>query len=133
MTTAARTDIQHHDHIVLLVDTFYGKVRKDELLGGIFNGIIGDRWPEHLAKMHRFWGTVLINEGSYTGTPLRPHLDMPIGATHFQRWLQLFHATVDELFEGPVAQLAHRNADRMADMFQERIARYRERPQDFIQ
>lgn len=133
MTTAACTDIQHHDQIVQLVDTFYGKVRKDELLGGIFNGIIGDRWPEHLEKMHRFWGTVLINEGSYTGTPLRPHLDMPIGATHFQRWLQLFHATVDELFEGPVAQLAHRNADRMADMFQERIARYRERPQDFIQ
>lgn len=133
MTTAARTDIQHHDQIVQLVDTFYGKVRKDELLGGIFNGIIGDRWPEHLEKMHRFWGTVLINEGSYTGTPLRPHLDMPIGATHFQRWLQLFHATVDELFEGPVAQLAHRNADRMADMFQERIARYRTRPQDFIQ
>ncbi len=133
MTPAPRADIRHHDHIVLLVDTFYGKVRNDELLGAIFNGIIGDRWPEHLEKMHRFWGTVLINEGSYTGTPLRPHLHMPIGAAHFARWLQLFHATVDELFEGPVAQLAHRNADRMADMFQERIERYRERPKDFIQ
>lgn len=133
MTPAPRADIRHHDHIVLLVDTFYGKVRNDELLGAIFNGIIGDRWPEHLEKMHRFWGTVLINEGSYTGTPLRPHLHMPIGAAHFARWLQLFHATVDELFEGPVAQLAHRNADRMADMFQERIERYRTRPQDFIQ
>lgn len=133
MTPAPRADIRHHDHIVLLVDTFYGKVRNDELLGAIFNGIIGDRWPEHLEKMHRFWGTVLINEGSYTGTPLRPHLHMPIGAAHFVRWLQLFHATVDELFEGPVAQLAHRNADRMADMFQERIERYRTRPQDFIQ
>lgn len=133
MMPAPRADIRHHDHIVLLVDTFYGKVRNDELLGAIFNGIIGDRWPEHLEKMHRFWGTVLINEGSYTGTPLRPHLHMPIGAAHFARWLQLFHATVDELFEGPVAQLAHRNADRMADMFQERIERYRTRPQDFIQ
>lgn len=133
MRSAPRTDIQHHDHIVQLVDTFYGKVRNDELLGGIFNGIIGDRWPEHLEKMHRFWGTVLINEESYTGTPLRPHLDMPIGAVHFQRWLTLFLATVDDLFEGPVADLAKRNALRMADMFQDRIERYRTRPQDFLQ
>ena len=133
MRSAPRTDIQHHDHIVLLVDSFYGRVRNDELLGGIFNGIIGDRWPEHLEKMHRFWGTVLINEGSYTGTPLRPHLHMPIGAAHFQRWLTLFLATVDDLFEGPVADLAKRNALRMADMFHERIERYRTRPQDFIQ
>lgn len=133
MNSTQRTDILERRHIELLVDTFYGKVRVDPLLGGVFNGIIGDRWPEHLEKMYRFWGTVLTNEGSYTGTPVRPHLDMPIGAEHFGRWLQLFHATVDELFEGPVAQLAHRNADRMADMFQDRIARYRERPKDFIQ
>ncbi|HRD53749.1 MAG TPA: group III truncated hemoglobin [Flavobacteriales bacterium] len=133
MRSAPRTDIQHHDHIVLLVDSFYGRVRNDELLGGIFNGIIGDCWPEHLEKMHRFWSTVLINEVSYTGTPLRPHLHMPIGAVHFQRWLTLFLATVDDLFEGPVADLAKRNALRMADMFQERINRHRTRPQDFIQ
>ena len=133
MNAEQRTDIHERLHIERLVDTFYGKVRVDPLLGGVFNGIIGDRWPEHLAKMYRFWGTLLINEGSYTGAPVRPHLDMPIGAEHFQRWLQLFHATVDELFEGPVAHLAHRNADRMAAMFQERIARYREQPQRFIQ
>lgn len=133
MKPLMRADIRHHSHVVLLVDTFYGKVRQDDLLGSIFNGIIGDRWPEHLERMHRFWGTVLINEGAYTGSPLRPHLHMPIGAAHFQRWLMLFLATVDELFEGPVADLAKRNALRMADMFQERIQRYRSRPQHFIQ
>jgi hemoglobin len=133
MNMQPRSDIHERRQVELLVDTFYGKVRVDPLLGGVFNGIIGDRWPEHLAKMYRFWSTVLTNEGSYAGAPVRPHLDMPIGAAHFERWLQLFHAAVDELFEGPVAQLAHRNADRMAEMFQDRIARYREQPQSFIQ
>ena len=133
MNPEARTDIQHRDHIVHLVDTFYGEVRKDALLGGIFNGVIGDRWPEHLAKMYRFWATVLINEASYAGAPLRPHLDMPIGPAHFQRWLELFHRTVDALYQGPVADLAKRNADRMAEMFQERITRYRDHPIQHIQ
>ncbi|MCB0807825.1 MAG: group III truncated hemoglobin [Flavobacteriales bacterium] len=133
MNPAARTDIQDREHIVLLVDSFYDKVRVDVVLGGVFNGVIGDRWPEHLEKMYRFWATVLINEGSYSGAPVRPHLDMPIGGQHFQRWLELFHGTVDDLFQGPVADLAKRNADRMAEMFQERINRYRERPTQHIQ
>ena len=29
-----------------LVNAFYGKVRRDELLGPIFNEQIGDMWPE---------------------------------------------------------------------------------------
>lgn len=126
-------DIRTRADVELLVDAFYGKVRVDPLLGGIFNGAIGDRWPEHMEKLHRFWATVLLNEGSYTGAPLRPHLDMPIGPAHFEQWLRLFHGTVDSLFEGPVATLAKRNASRMAELFQERIARYREDPRGFIQ
>lgn len=38
--------------IELLVDSFYTKVRSDELLGPIFNGVIQNRWPEHLKKMY---------------------------------------------------------------------------------
>ncbi len=133
MSTPSRTDIHDRRHIEQLVNSFYGEVRQDALLGPIFNGVIGDRWPEHLEKMYRFWATVLINESSYTGTPLRPHLPLPIGGTHFERWLHLFHQTVDRHFEGPVAELAKRNAARMATMFQERITLHRTHPQNFIQ
>lgn len=133
MSSPGRTDIHDRRHIELLVDTFYGQVREDPMLGPIFNGVIGDRWPEHLEKMYRFWSTVLLNEGSYTGAPLRPHLPLPIGGPHFARWLQLFHGTVDRLYEGPVAALAKRNATRMATMFQDRIDLHRTRPQNFIQ
>jgi len=128
-----RADISTPEHVSSLVDTFYGKVRVDPMLGGIFNGVIQDRWPEHMAKMYRFWGTVLINEGSYTGAPFRPHAGLPISEEHFARWLQLFHGTVDELFKGPVADLAHMNAERMAEMFLMRIERLRANPSTFIQ
>jgi len=128
-----KPDISTPKHIRQLVDTFYDQVRVDPLLGGIFNGVIGDRWPEHLAKLYRFWGTVLINEGTYSGAPFRPHATMPLEQTHFDRWLALFHDTVDGLFAGPVADLAHLNAERMAEMFISRIKLLRDHPEKFIQ
>lgn len=43
------------DDIKLLVDSFYEKVRLDDLLKNIFEEKIQNRWPEHLEKMYRFW------------------------------------------------------------------------------
>lgn len=128
-----KPDIATPEHIRLLVDAFYGQVRVDPLLGGIFNGAIQDRWPQHLAKMYTFWGTVLLEERSYFGAPLRPHLGLPVEQRHFDRWLLLFRATVRAHFSGPVAELALDNAERMATLFLERITLHRERPERFIQ
>ena len=44
-------DIRTIEDVRLLVDTFYGRARLDELVGPIFNDTIQDRWPEHLAKI----------------------------------------------------------------------------------
>ncbi len=128
-----RNDIATADDIRLLVDGFYGQVRVDPLIGGIFNGVIRDRWPEHLAKMYTFWGTVLLGEESYHGAPMRPHLDMPLHKEHFDRWIALFHATVDNHFQGPVAELAKMNGSRMAAMFLQRITFFREQRPRHIQ
>jgi hemoglobin len=128
-----KKDISTPEDIRTLVDGFYAQVRVDQMLGGIFNGVIGDRWPQHLEKMYTFWGTILINEASYSGAPFRPHAQLPVQQAHFDRWLELFHSTVDAHFSGPVADLAHRNAERMAAMFMERITFFREQPQRFIQ
>ncbi|MCA1762163.1 MAG: group III truncated hemoglobin [Cryomorphaceae bacterium] len=104
-----------------LVDAFYGKVRRDELLGPIFNEQIGDRWPEHLEKMYRFWQTVLLNEHSYSGSPFPPHARLPIGKDHFDGWLHIFRETVDENFTGSKAEEAKWRAGKMAEMFQYKI------------
>lgn len=126
-------DIRTADDIRLLVDGFYGQVQVDPLIGGIFNGVIRDRWPQHLEKMYTFWGTVLLGEESYQGAPMRPHLDMPLQKEHFDRWLELFHGTVDTHFRGPVADLAKMNGSRMAAMFLQRITFFRENSTRHIQ
>ncbi|HYG15230.1 MAG TPA: group III truncated hemoglobin [Bacteroidia bacterium] len=112
--------------IKLLVDTFYGKVREDDLLADIFNNVIRDNWPVHLEKMYSFWQTVLLEEHTYSGVPFVPHAVLPIGKEHFDRWLQLFHATLDELFTGPKAEEARWRSIKMAEMFQFKLAYIKE-------
>ncbi len=113
------------EDIKLLVNTFYDKVREDELLGDIFNNVIKDRWPQHLEKMYKFWQTILLEEHTYYGSPFLPHANLPVSRNHFQRWLELFFATVDEIFEGEKAEEAKWRANKMAEMFQLKIASYK--------
>ena len=121
-------DIQNIDDIQLMVNTFYDTIRQDELLGPIFDGIIQDRWPVHLEKMYRFWQTILLEDHTYFGQPFPPHARMPIQQEHFDRWVALFTATVDRLFDGQKADEAKWRARRMADMFASKVAWYQERP-----
>lgn len=123
--TTAKADIIHLDDIKRLVDTFYGKVQKDELIGPIFNEVIKNNWPTHLAKMYSFWQTVLLREHTYHGTPFMPHIDLPISRPHFERWMGMFNATVDELFEGEIAEEAKWRADKMAEMFMHKLEFYK--------
>lgn len=118
-------EILNLEDIKLLVDTFYGKVREDELLGPVFDNVIQDRWPQHLAKMYTFWQTVLLGEHTYHGSPFPPHAHLPVTKAHFDHWLRLFYATLDELFEGEKAEEAKWRASKMAEMFQMKINYYR--------
>lgn len=119
-------DIQDLDDVKILVNTFYGKVQQDELIGPIFNELIQNRWPEHLEKMYRFWETVLLDNHSYYGSPFAPHAKMPLEKHHFERWLQLFNETLRENFSGETADEALWRAEKMAQMFQYKIDYIRE-------
>jgi hemoglobin len=123
--TTANQDILSLDDVKNLVDTFYGKVRQDELIGPIFDERIQDRWPQHLEKMYTFWQTILLGEHTYYGAPFPPHAQLPVEKIHFERWLFLFKETLDALFEGKTAEEAKWRADKMAEMFQYKIQHYR--------
>jgi len=123
-----KNDISDINAIRSLVDSFYDKVRKDTLLAPIFNNVIGEKWPEHLAKMYRFWQTVLLDQHTYEGSPFVPHSRLPISGEHFERWLHLFRETVDELFEGEKAIRAKWQGERMAEMFLSKLRYYKENP-----
>ena len=118
-------DIITIDDIKIMFYTFYTKIRKDELLGPIFNEKIGDNWATHLEKMYRFWQTVLLEEHTYNGSPFSPHASMPLFRNHFDRWMQLFNENIDETFTGEKAQEAKWRGEKMAEMFHYKIAYYR--------
>lgn len=113
-----KADIKDEQDIKLLVDTFYDKVNKDELLGPVFNGFSQVNWEHHLPVMYSFWSSVLFGTMAYKGQPFPKHLSMPIGREHFARWLDLFTQTVDITFEGEKAQEIKLKASSIAQVFQ---------------
>jgi hemoglobin len=90
-------------YIDRFVETFYGKIQQDELLGPIFNERIGD-WPAHLARMKAFWRSVLHNSGEFAGNPMIKHIVIPgLELRHFSHWLELFYQTLRDAEGDPEA------------------------------
>ena len=116
-----KQDIQSLEDIELMVNTFYGRVQEDDFIGPIFNDIIQDRWPQHLAIMYRFWQSILLDENTYTGQPFLKHINLGIEEVHFARWLYLFHSTVEELFQGPIADEAKKRSAQIAGTFNSKL------------
>lgn len=109
-------DILTEEDIITLVHQFYGKVRKDALLGPIFEKVINGNWDHHLGIMCDFWSTMLLYSGRYPGDPMSKHIPMPIKKEHFDTWITLFKATVDEHFSGPTATGAKQRAQNIANI-----------------
>ncbi|WP_139958004.1 group III truncated hemoglobin [Flavicella sediminum] len=114
-------DIKERKDIRLLVHTFYDIIRKDSLLGPIFNSHIKkEQWPAHLEKLTDFWVTALFGEACFKGNPTLAHrtvdknLNHTIAASHFEHWVSLWHTTIDSLFEGNLANRAKMASENMA-------------------
>lgn len=112
-------EIKSREEVSLLVNSFYAKIRKHEVLGPIFNDIIDD-WPEHLEKLTDFWESSLFGIAKFRGNPpaahqrVDAHEGYTITQTHFGLWLQLWYNTLDELFIGEIADRAKDRARRMS-------------------
>lgn len=118
-------DIESRADIILLVDTFYGKVKQNEVIGHIFSEVANVNWQNHLPMMYSFWSSILLREHSYTGNPMFKHVDLShryaLTENDFQEWIKLFHKTVDELFEGDKAHEAKSRASTIAQLILQRI------------
>ncbi|MDQ4215683.1 group III truncated hemoglobin [Microbacterium capsulatum] len=111
-------DIRDRDDILHLVRTFYGAAFEDPLIGPIFTDIAHMDLEHHLPIMGDFWESVLFQAGRYRRNALALHTALnarsPLTPEHFDRWLALWTATVDELYQGPVADVAKDQAGRIA-------------------
>lgn len=120
-------DAVTEDSLRVLIDCFYAKVRRDPLIGPVFNRAVGD-WPEHLEKLRAFWSSIMLTSGHYKGRPLPAHVRhaASISDDSFEKWLALWRETTTELF-GPVDAVAlQAKAGRIAESLSLGIAFHRE-------
>ena len=114
-------DIEAEVDVRELVDAFYGKIREDTLLNPIFSDVAKVDWANHLPKMYAFWNSMILGIPGYAGRPFPPHAVLPVTDKHFERWVELFKATVDERFTGPGAVRAKNAAASIAHTFAMRL------------
>lgn len=111
------------DMIASVVHGFYGEIRKDAVLGPIFEARIAEaRWPVHLETMVDFWSSVLLSTGAYKGKPVPAHLPLALDDGHFIRWLDLFQSVAEAVCPPEAAALFVDRAERIAESLRFAIA-----------
>jgi hemoglobin len=110
----SRSELCTEQEITTLVHGFYDRVRADPMLGPVFNAHISN-WDTHLAIMVRFWSSLLLGAGTYSGTPMPKHVALPnLSADMFRHWLALFEQTTatlpNQAMAGKALDFAHRIA-----------------------
>lgn len=116
-----------------VVDHFYARARRDDVIGPVFNRIIPDsEWPAHLAKIADFWSSMLLGTGRYDGRPMPKHMAIPdLSDAHFIRWLRLFRETVEQICPPDIAALFVERSERIGNSFRMNI--YMRRGEDITQ
>lgn len=130
-----KREIETREDVEFLVDSFYTKVKKDELIGHFFTEVVELSWEKHIPVMINFWSTILLGDMSYKGNPMLPHIALDkksqLNPIHFERWHQLFHKTLDENFKGKKVEKAKKRAQLMGDLMIFKIEQSRDK--HFIQ
>jgi hemoglobin len=102
--------------ISALVDAFYDRVRRDPLLGSLFESAVHD-WPAHLETLAGFWSSVMLTSGRYKGSPMAAHLRHAerIEPAMFDRWLELWRETARDMLARGDAEAVIAKAERIAE------------------
>ncbi len=117
------TRLGGHAGILRLITPFYARVRRDPLLGPIFNERIQD-WDSHLAKITEFWAGMTDGPGLYPGGMGR-HFFLPIDGAHFDAWLAAWDANARTMLAPAEADEISALARRIGDDLQAMLARRR--------
>jgi hemoglobin len=105
-----KKDIKNREDIDALMLLFYERAMTDDVIGHIFTDVAKLDLDHHLPIIGDFWETMLFRTGDYARhgrNPLDVHrslsLKSPLLPRHFERWLEIFERTTDELFFGEAA------------------------------
>jgi hemoglobin len=110
-------DVATANDIGVVVGRFYRAVITDPLLGPLFEKY-GVDWPHHIPKLELYWEHVLFDRPGAPVNTIAAHgpvqRSTPFDREHIDRWLELWTNTIDDLFVGPVADLAKARAGQVA-------------------
>ncbi len=115
-------DIENREDIDSLMKSFYQAAISDEKIGYIFIDVAKLDLEKHLPIIGDFWESLLLGNNVYQihgRNPLQVHAELnektPLKIEHFRRWLQIFRATIDEMFTGTRADFAKSRAEAIAN------------------
>lgn len=118
-------DLANRNDIELLVNNFYSKAIEDEVIGHFFKHLLDTDLESHLTLICDFWDSILFGTSSYRGNVMLKHIDLSklhkIEDAHFDKWLDLWTLSIDNLFDGPVAENVKSKAKSMADLMKYKI------------
>lgn len=124
--TSAVPDLVDRRDVDRLLRAFYGRALVDPLLRPVFVDVAHMDLEEHLPRIGDFWEKVLFDTATYDGAAMQVHRRLhrahPLTAELFDRWLELWDATLTETFAGPVADAARTHARRIAAAFLRNLA-----------
>lgn len=108
-----------------MVDEFYTKAKKSELIGHFFSEVVQLDWEVHMPVMYNFWSDILLGTSSYKGNPMTKHFALneqsTMTAEHFAEWLRLWKENVNLHFDGDKADEAISRAENIARLMQFKV------------
>ena len=124
-----KKDISSREHIKLILSEFYKKLVSDSKMFPFFEEIVqNDTLEEHLEVITDFWQDLLLSTTTYRNNVLQKHLDFNKKVTfekeHFNLWLNYLVTTIDELFEGQIAENMKNSASSIAMVMQVKFKLY---------
>jgi len=118
-------DIASRDDIDRLLRHFYGAAMQDPVIGYLFTEVAHLDLEAHLPVIGNFWEALLLQQPVYRGNPMRVHQGLhavsALRAEHFQQWVTLWSASVEALFDGPIADEARRRGALIAEAMQHHL------------
>jgi hemoglobin len=120
-----KKDIETREDLDKLLAHFYGKLLNDERISFLFTDVAKINLSEHLPVLVDFWETALLGGNKYRGNPMGVHFDLheksPLTKKHFSIWLGYWIETIEELFEGKVAEEAKSRARSIGLLMQHKL------------
>ena len=117
-------DIETREDLEYLLSEFYKIATKDSEIGHHFDDLDLEL---HLPVIVDFWEKVLFGKPVYFNNPLTVHEFLhelsPLKPEHFQQWVKIFSAKIDELFAGKTADNAKLRAQMIAHSLNQNLNR----------